>query len=150
MLDAHKAGAGYQSIAIWVGILQRDRFTSSRYESLSTIAPLMYSVSVLPFRKSWCAKVMKQLTTKSMGYYLIIMMLYWLCRCRLIDFHAPSGQNGTHPCLFEWVKDYFEDSNTPLKPPLYLQHQGELGASNLITVCPFTTSIDTKHNLKIL
>ena len=45
-------------------------------------------------------------------------------RCRLIDFHAPTSVDGTHPRLFEWVRDYFHAGTTPFKPPLYLQHQG--------------------------
>ncbi|XP_077576245.1 zinc finger-containing ubiquitin peptidase 1 isoform X2 [Stigmatopora nigra] len=52
---------------------------------------------------------------------------------RIIDFHQPTGQGGTHPLLFEWVKQYFsQSSSSSLRskliqtslPPLYLQHQG--------------------------
>ncbi|XP_033117128.1 zinc finger-containing ubiquitin peptidase 1-like [Anneissia japonica] len=56
-------------------------------------------------------------------------------RCKLIDFHHPSGPNNTHPLLFDWIQKYFESppalgslfsrkaicSN---KLPLYLQHEG--------------------------
>ncbi|XP_029959389.1 zinc finger-containing ubiquitin peptidase 1 isoform X2 [Salarias fasciatus] len=53
---------------------------------------------------------------------------------RIIDFHQPTGPGGTHPALFEWVKQYFIQPcrssrlqprliQTSL-PPLYLQHQG--------------------------
>ena len=44
-------------------------------------------------------------------------------RCQLFDFHAPTGKDGTHPRLFEWVRDYFR-KDTDFKSPLYLQHQG--------------------------
>lgn len=53
---------------------------------------------------------------------------------RIIDFHQPTGAAGTHPRLFDWVKQYFSQASggsrpqTPLTqtslPPLYLQHQG--------------------------
>ncbi|XP_069829751.1 zinc finger-containing ubiquitin peptidase 1 [Dendropsophus ebraccatus] len=53
-------------------------------------------------------------------------------KCRLLDFHTPSGPSGTHPLLFEWVLNYYA-SNTrgtegkvvcSSKPAIYLQHQG--------------------------
>ncbi|XP_019335203.1 zinc finger-containing ubiquitin peptidase 1 isoform X2 [Alligator mississippiensis] len=52
-------------------------------------------------------------------------------KCRVIDFHKPTGPMGTHPRLFEWVLSYYsrgrEDGAKVVctsKPPLYLQHQG--------------------------
>ncbi|KAM8734682.1 zinc finger-containing ubiquitin peptidase 1 isoform 2-T3 [Acanthopagrus schlegelii] len=53
---------------------------------------------------------------------------------RIIDFHQPTGPGDTHPRLFDWVKQYFTQSNRSSRlpprlihtklPPLYLQHQG--------------------------
>ncbi|KAE8288317.1 hypothetical protein D5F01_LYC12182 [Larimichthys crocea] len=50
------------------------------------------------------------------------------------DFHQPTGPGDTHPLLFEWVKQYFSQTNKSGRlppriihtslPPLYLQHQG--------------------------
>ncbi|XP_022107620.1 zinc finger with UFM1-specific peptidase domain protein-like [Acanthaster planci] len=64
-------------------------------------------------------------------------------KCRLVDFHRPTGAGGTHPAMFEWVRDYFgkpRSSSLKLrvlgghgprgetiqtrKTPLYLQHEG--------------------------
>uniref|UniRef100_A0AAY5F1G5 Zinc finger-containing ubiquitin peptidase 1 n=1 Tax=Electrophorus electricus TaxID=8005 RepID=A0AAY5F1G5_ELEEL len=56
-------------------------------------------------------------------------------RARIFDFHQPTGPSGTHPKLFEWVKNYFSlpssrGSRLPPRvvkttlPPIYLQHQG--------------------------
>ncbi|KAG9069022.1 hypothetical protein KI688_009912 [Linnemannia hyalina] len=74
-------------------------------------------------------------------------------RCSILDFHMPSGANGTHPAMFAAVYEYFCSPNwSPLsgplsrqvdnsrqngkegqgqgqiiqtaKPPLYIQHQG--------------------------
>ncbi|XP_063055692.1 zinc finger-containing ubiquitin peptidase 1 [Engraulis encrasicolus] len=57
-------------------------------------------------------------------------------KARVVDFHKPTGQGGTHPRLFDWVKQYFSQSATSSNgrlpprvvqttlPPIYLQHQG--------------------------
>ncbi|XP_012888285.1 PREDICTED: zinc finger with UFM1-specific peptidase domain protein isoform X1 [Dipodomys ordii] len=52
-------------------------------------------------------------------------------KCRIIDFHKPTGPLGTHPRLFEWILNYYSseregDSKVVCtsKPPIYLQHQG--------------------------
>lgn len=72
-------------------------------------------------------------------------------RCSILDFHMPSGPDGTHPAMFAAVYEYFGSPNwSPLsaplslhvdnsrqnenegqdriiqtaKPPLYMQHQG--------------------------
>ncbi|KAF9143556.1 hypothetical protein BG015_000402, partial [Linnemannia schmuckeri] len=72
-------------------------------------------------------------------------------RCSILDFHMPSGPDGTHPAMFAAVYEYFRSPNwSPLsaplslqvnnlrqngherqgqiiqtaKPPLYMQHQG--------------------------
>lgn len=44
-------------------------------------------------------------------------------KCTIVDFHAPTEQNGTHPLLFDWAKDYFARPAL-LKPPLYFQYSG--------------------------
>ncbi|KAK7494503.1 hypothetical protein BaRGS_00014156 [Batillaria attramentaria] len=44
-------------------------------------------------------------------------------KCQLLDFHAPSGPENTHPTMINWVRDYFKNS-PGFTPPLYLQHQG--------------------------
>ncbi|CAG2222342.1 ZUFSP [Mytilus edulis] len=63
-------------------------------------------------------------STKWIGATEIAATLFSLkVKCRLLDFHSPSGPQGTHPRLFQWVKDYFQQP-TMFKPPLYLQHQG--------------------------
>ena len=54
----------------------------------------------------------------------------------LLDFHRPTGANGTHPALFRWVKDYFQQRQqqqqqqqrgngriSTMRHPLYFQHQ---------------------------
>uniref|UniRef100_A0A8C5KY49 Zinc finger-containing ubiquitin peptidase 1 n=1 Tax=Jaculus jaculus TaxID=51337 RepID=A0A8C5KY49_JACJA len=52
-------------------------------------------------------------------------------KCRIIDFHKSTGPLDTHPCLFEWILNYYSserEGNSKVictfKPPVYLQHQG--------------------------
>lgn len=46
-------------------------------------------------------------------------------RCELIDFHAATGPQNTHPELFQWVLKYFENfPHGEFIPALFLQHQG--------------------------
>ncbi|XP_040284843.1 zinc finger-containing ubiquitin peptidase 1 [Bufo bufo] len=53
-------------------------------------------------------------------------------KCRILDFHTPSGPSGTHPLLFEWVLNYYASDTRGAegkvvcssKPAIYLQHQG--------------------------
>ncbi|KAF5291404.1 hypothetical protein FQR65_LT01714 [Abscondita terminalis] len=65
-------------------------------------------------------------TRKWIGATEVVTLLSFLrIRCQLIDFHRPTGSNGTHPELFNWVFKHFENSATgEFTPPLYLQHQG--------------------------
>uniref|UniRef100_A0A0C9RFI8 Znf1 protein n=1 Tax=Biomphalaria glabrata TaxID=6526 RepID=A0A0C9RFI8_BIOGL len=66
-------------------------------------------------------------TKKWIGATEIVATLSYLgIKCQLIDFHAPSSDDGTHPRLLEWVSDYFRTTqiNGLGRPPLYLQHQG--------------------------
>merc|ERR1711874_882564 len=42
---------------------------------------------------------------------------------QVVDFHRPTGDNGTHPDMFAWIENYFRGQRADT-PPLYLQHQG--------------------------
>ncbi|KAF5270661.1 hypothetical protein FQA39_LY01399 [Lamprigera yunnana] len=65
-------------------------------------------------------------TRKWIGATEVVTLLSFLrIRCQLVDFHEPTGLNGSHPELFNWVLKYFENSIAgEFTPPLYLQHQG--------------------------
>ncbi|XP_068794221.1 zinc finger-containing ubiquitin peptidase 1 [Struthio camelus] len=52
-------------------------------------------------------------------------------KCRIVDFHKPTGPMGTHPRLLEWILCYYSTDNEgsakvvrTSRPPIYLQHQG--------------------------
>ncbi|XP_043919594.1 zinc finger-containing ubiquitin peptidase 1 [Protopterus annectens] len=65
---------------------------------------------------------------------IYILLTFLGLKCRIVDFHQPTGPSGTHPRLFEWVKRYYASGNEGAhlpqkvfwthKPPIYLQHQG--------------------------
>ncbi|XP_076275679.1 zinc finger-containing ubiquitin peptidase 1-like isoform X2 [Rhynchophorus ferrugineus] len=65
-------------------------------------------------------------TRKWIGATEVATLLSFLrIRCQLIDFHRSTGPGGSHPELFKWVLNYFENSSAgEFTPPLYLQHQG--------------------------
>lgn len=54
---------------------------------------------------------------------LILPFCFLQSRCLLVDFDRPTGPDGSHPQLFNWVLDYFRKYED-FKPPLYLQHHG--------------------------
>lgn len=66
-------------------------------------------------------------TRKWIGATEVVTLLSFLrIKCQLVDFHQPTGPNGTHPEMFNWVLKYFENSiGGEFIPPLYLQHQGK-------------------------
>ncbi|XP_063829191.1 zinc finger-containing ubiquitin peptidase 1-like [Ostrinia nubilalis] len=64
-------------------------------------------------------------TRKWIGACEVVTVLSSLrIRCQLIDFHKPTGADGSHPALFDWVLRYFQEEPSAFKAPLYLQHQG--------------------------
>lgn len=65
-------------------------------------------------------------TRKWIGATEVVSLLsLFHIRCQLVDFHIPTGQDSTHPELFKWILNYFENSaEREFTPPLYLQHQG--------------------------
>lgn len=65
-------------------------------------------------------------TRKWIGATEVVALLsFFKIRCKLVDFHAATGPNTTHPELFKWVLSHFESfSENDHVPALFLQHQG--------------------------
>ena len=70
-------------------------------------------------------------------------------KSELLDFHMPTGKDGTHPKLFQWVLDYFRERARAkaFTPPLYLQHQGH---SRTIVGIEVLSSGGEGRNLRLL
>ena len=114
--------------------------------SISKLQQLIEKAWAKGFDPQGCEQLGRRVVNsrKWIGATEIVALLSSLrAKCRLIDFHTPSGPAGTHPALFEWVRDYFgKPATTALrlralgsndmktenimtkKPPLYLQHEG--------------------------
>ncbi|OAV89498.1 hypothetical protein PTTG_08691, partial [Puccinia triticina 1-1 BBBD Race 1] len=56
-------------------------------------------------------------------------------RCQIVDFPSPSGPNGQHTKLMQWIENYFRSASNPADKgpsaittttrfPLYFQHDG--------------------------
>ncbi|XP_061571078.1 zinc finger-containing ubiquitin peptidase 1-like isoform X1 [Cololabis saira] len=87
---------------------------------------------------------------------------------RIMDFHKPTGPAGTHPLLFDWVREYFSQSNRSSRlpprfiqtrlPPLYLQHQGhsrsvvglEQRKNGVLCLLLFDPGCPPSHSSKLL
>ncbi|KAK2192474.1 hypothetical protein NP493_29g01000 [Ridgeia piscesae] len=127
-------GCGYRNLQMILSCLA----TSATYEpvifngrtlipSIPKIQQLIEAAWQKGFDLQGCEQLGGKVTnsTKWIGATDIVATLSSLkIQCRLIDFHAPTSVDGTHPRLFEWVRDYFRANTTSFKPPLYLQHQG--------------------------
>lgn len=57
-----------------------------------------------------------------------------------MDFHRPTSSDGGHPQLFNWILQYFQKADD-FKPPLYLQHQGDLHAVLLFKIMCFSQKL---------
>lgn len=90
-------------------------------------------------------------------------------RAHIVDFHQPTGPGGTHPRLFDWVRQYFSQGHNSSRlppriihtsrPPLYLQHQGHSrtvvgleqrrsGALCLLILDPGSSVLDLRRVLR--
>ncbi|XP_023330509.1 zinc finger with UFM1-specific peptidase domain protein [Eurytemora carolleeae] len=71
------------------------------------------------------------------------ILTYCGIEAELIDFHKPSGEQGTHPQLVNWVNTYYTQGSA--KPPLYLQHQGHSR-----TICGIERTVSGLTKLLVL
>lgn len=101
--------------------------SSIKVPSISRLQSTIEEAWKMGFDEQGCEQLGGKLsgTCKWIGATEIVTLLA-SCRIRyrLIDFHRPTSADGKlHPALFDWVKNYFEETSE-FKPPLYFQHQG--------------------------
>ncbi|XP_046374350.1 zinc finger-containing ubiquitin peptidase 1-like [Haliotis rufescens] len=126
-------GCGYRNLQMLLSSLSSDpNFCKVLFNgrplipSIPKIQRLIEAAWEKGFDKQGCEQLGGRVanTRKWIGATEIVATLSSLkMKCQLIDFHSPSGPDGTHPKLFQWVKEYFSRPGA-FKPPLYLQHQG--------------------------
>ncbi|XP_063985146.1 zinc finger-containing ubiquitin peptidase 1-like isoform X3 [Diachasmimorpha longicaudata] len=139
-------GCGYRNIQMMISsLLQHTGYNELVYRAWSSVGntgsdnPLrssMPSISRLQRMIEWAwaqgfdVQGAEQLggklvnTRKWIGATEVVTLFSSLrIRCQLVDFHRPTGSDGSHLEMFNWVLQYFQKSDD-FKPPIYLQHQG--------------------------
>uniref|UniRef100_A0A0B7AIP2 C2H2-type domain-containing protein n=1 Tax=Arion vulgaris TaxID=1028688 RepID=A0A0B7AIP2_9EUPU len=127
-------GCGYRNFQMILSCLSRYPEYAQRIfaDNLSIPSiPKLQQIIETAWKKGFdpqgCRQLRGQLvnTSKWIGATEIVATLSSLgIKCLLVDFHAPSAPDGTHPLLLEWVSNYFCRNQQGFLPPLYLQHQG--------------------------
>ncbi|XP_041353941.1 zinc finger-containing ubiquitin peptidase 1-like isoform X2 [Gigantopelta aegis] len=126
-------GCGYRNLQMLLSSLVQDPMyrrilfnDNPQIPSIPKIQSLIEVAWTEGFDRQGCEQLGGRVvnTRKWIGATEIVALLSaFKIKCKLLDFHSPSGKDGTHPKLFEWVKNYFENQDT-FRLPLYLQHQG--------------------------
>ncbi|KAL7646687.1 UNVERIFIED_CONTAM: hypothetical protein RMT77_001940 [Armadillidium vulgare] len=126
-------GCGYRNIQMLLSCLQHHTGYYNRLFSAPDSMPSISQIQKL-IEKAWrsgfdlqgCEQLGGRLsnTRKWIGATEVFTLLSsFRIRCQLIDYHRPTGPDGTHPELFRWCLEYFSKPSE-FKPPIYLQHQG--------------------------
>ncbi|XP_077977028.1 zinc finger-containing ubiquitin peptidase 1-like [Glandiceps talaboti] len=132
-------GCGYRNVQMLLSaMLQDPQYSDKVFNKRDNIPsiPKLQQLIEAAWSKGFDVEGSQQLggqvcnTRKWIGASEIVTMLSSLfVRCRLIDFHRPTADDGTHPELFTWIKRYFDEGShqgviQTNKTPLYLQHEG--------------------------
>ncbi|XP_040900991.1 zinc finger-containing ubiquitin peptidase 1 isoform X2 [Toxotes jaculatrix] len=169
-------GCGYRNFQMLISSLHRiDTYSSSLQEKTVPSIPRVQSM----IEEAWKGGLdpqgashfnqRLQGTRAWIGATEIYTLLTSLgISANIIDFHQPTGPGDTHPRLFDWVKQYYCQSNrsSRLPPrviqtslaPLYLQHQGHSrsivgleqkknGSLCLLVLDPGSSAADTRKLL---
>ncbi|XP_028281798.1 zinc finger-containing ubiquitin peptidase 1 isoform X2 [Parambassis ranga] len=135
-------GCGYRNLQILLSSLHRiDTFSNVLQEKTVPSIPRVQSMIEEAWKEGLDPQGASHFNQRLQGtrawigateIYALLTSLR--IRSRIIDFHTPTGPGGTHPRLFDWVKQYYCQSSTSSRlpprliqtslPPLYLQHQG--------------------------
>ncbi|XP_026868314.2 zinc finger-containing ubiquitin peptidase 1 isoform X1 [Electrophorus electricus] len=138
-------GCGYRNFQMLLSSLQRMEQYNTALNTLRGSIPSIPQVQAL-IEAAWAEGVDPQGASHFSGRLqgtrawigateIYAVLTAHQVRARIFDFHQPTGPSGTHPKLFEWVKNYFSlpssrGSRLPPRvvkttlPPIYLQHQG--------------------------
>ncbi|TSN21181.1 Zinc finger with UFM1-specific peptidase domain protein [Bagarius yarrelli] len=109
-------GCGYRNFQMLLSSLQR----LEQYNTLHTLPesfPSIPRVQTL-IEAAWAEGIDPQGASQFNGRLkgtrawigateIYSVLTYLKLRARIVDFHQPTGPGGTHPRLFQWVKNYF-------------------------------------------
>lgn len=126
-------GCGYRNIQMLLSaLIHHTGFNEKLFNGKNTMPSISKLQELIEgaWRKGFDPQGCEQLggklynTRKWIGATEVVTFLgSYRVKGQLVDFHRPTGHEGTHPELFQWVLDYFQKQED-FKPPLYLQHQG--------------------------
>ncbi|KAF8777998.1 Zinc finger-containing ubiquitin peptidase 1 [Argiope bruennichi] len=123
-------GCGYRNIQMMLSsLVHNTKYNSKLFNgrfAISKLQELIENAWRQGFDPAGCEQLGGRLinTRKWIGATEVVTFLAsFRIRARLIDCHQPTGPNGTHPEMFQWVKGYFT-KDEEFKPPVYLQHHG--------------------------
>lgn len=126
-------GCGYRNIQMLLSALVHHTGYNHRLfngknsiPSISKLQELIENAWRHGFDPQGCEQLGGRLTNtrKWIGATEVVTFLSsFRIKCILIDCHTATGPNGTHPEMFQWVKEYFTKDEDFLSP-IYLQHHG--------------------------
>lgn len=132
-------GCGYRNLQMMLSALAKEpkyqsflygdyKVKNGRVASIKKLQQLIEHAWQSGFDKQGAEQLGWKLvdTKKWIGATEIVALLSSLkLKCRMVDVRSPSGQQQTHPKMFQWIRDYFKRKDRhEFRSPLYLQHQG--------------------------
>lgn len=152
-------GCGYRNIQMMLSSLVHNTAYNERLFNGQNAIPSISKIQELiewSWRQGFDPQGCEQLggsllnTRKWIGATEVVSLLAsFRIRCQLVDFHRPTGSDGSHPELFRWVAEYFQKQED-FKAPLYLQHQGHsrtvIGVEQLKDGCLRILLFDPSHS----
>ncbi|XP_032130862.1 zinc finger-containing ubiquitin peptidase 1 isoform X3 [Sapajus apella] len=132
-------GCGYRNFQMLLSsLLQNDAYNDCLKGMSIPCIPKIQSMIEDAWKEGFDPQGASQLNNRLQGTKawigaceIYILLTSLRVKCHIVDFHKSTGPLGTHPCLFEWILNYYssEGEGSPKvvctsKPPIYLQHQG--------------------------
>ncbi|KAM9006028.1 zinc finger-containing ubiquitin peptidase 1 [Sarcophilus harrisii] len=132
-------GCGYRNFQMLLSsLLQNDSYKDCLKDMSIPCIPKIQSMIEDAWKEGFDPQGASQLNNRLQGTraWIGACEIYSLLtslrlKCRIIDFHKPTGPLGTHPRLFDWILNYYSSGREggpkvvcSSKPPIYLQHQG--------------------------
>nr|XP_012315855.1 zinc finger with UFM1-specific peptidase domain protein isoform X2 [Aotus nancymaae]XP_012315856.1 zinc finger with UFM1-specific peptidase domain protein isoform X2 [Aotus nancymaae] len=132
-------GCGYRNFQMLLSsLLQNDAYNDCLKGMSIPCIPKIQSMIEDAWKEGFDPQGASQLNNRLQGTKawigaceIYILLTSLRVKCHIVDFHKSTGPLGTHPCLFEWILNYYssEAEGSPKvvctsKPPIYLQHQG--------------------------
>jgi len=129
-------GCGYRNLQMLISSLLKhplyceriaEKIGKDAMPSIPMLQTLIERAWTDGFDRAGCSQLGGKLkhTKKWIGTTEVAALLRWMSiRARIVDFHTPSGDNRTHPKMFQWLEEYYKNKKDETSFPIYLQHEG--------------------------